>query len=137
MQIILERIQDLDIDDMRGYSAATLEPVMQYEEKDSLEEQFKRRMGMRAYFKQLTMSLVRIRNSKLARTKSSKKKANQEESKVTEERTDGYLNDTEERPMTAATNPPMKKGKGGGKGKKGKKAAPKKKKWATARSLIQ
>jgi len=51
LQVILERIQDLDVDDMRGYSAATLEPVLQYEEKDSQEVQFKRRMGMRAYFK--------------------------------------------------------------------------------------
>ena len=67
MEVILERIQDLDVDDMRGYSAATLESVNQYEEKDSEDVQFKRRMGMRAYFKQLTMSLVRIRNTKLNR----------------------------------------------------------------------
>ena len=51
MEVLLERIQDLDVDDMRGYSAATLEPVNQYEEKDSEDVQFKRRMGMRAYFK--------------------------------------------------------------------------------------
>ena len=64
---MIQRIQNLSIDDARGFSSATLEPVPELEADDSEEEQFKRRMGMRTYFKHLNMSLVRIRNSKIAR----------------------------------------------------------------------
>ena len=115
------------VDDARGFSAATLEPVLPFEANDSLEEQFKRRMGMRNYFKQLNMSLVRIRNAKLAikqrEAKKSKGDIPQEEHgemieiKGNEEEKTDILG--EEVPTTAPTNPPMKK-------KKGKKGQPKK-----------
>ena len=77
---IVERIQELPVGDEREFSRATMLPVLPYEEKDSAEEQFRRRMGMRKYFNQLSMNLVRIKNTKLALSKK-----NQEEVKVIQE----------------------------------------------------
>ena len=54
--------------------------MLPYEENDSAEEQFTRRMGMRKYFNQLSMNLVRIRNTKLALSKK-----NHEEKVIQEE----------------------------------------------------
>ena len=57
----------MDIDDDTAFASATHLPVEDLEADDDEEELFKRRMGMRAYFNQLKMSLVWVRNAKAAK----------------------------------------------------------------------
>ena len=57
----------MDIDDDTAFASANHLPVVDLEANDDEEELFKRRMGMRTYFNQLKMSLVRVRNAKAAK----------------------------------------------------------------------
>ena len=71
-------------------------------------------MGMRKYFNQLSLSLVRIRNTKLAMANKNQEKEKAIEEEDEEEKEAPELVDAK---TTGVTNPPSKKKKGAGKGK--------------------
>jgi hypothetical protein len=61
MRAILEKIQV----SQDSFSRATLSRIDGLEDNDSDYEVFKRRMGMRLYFKELKMNITRINKSKM------------------------------------------------------------------------
>ena len=67
LRAIIDRIEEVDIDDDIAYARATHWPVKSLEANDSEEDLFKRRMGMRKYLNQLRLNLVRVRNAKEAK----------------------------------------------------------------------
>ena len=138
VRAILGRIKDLELDDEDGYAKATYAFVEDLEESDSEQEIFKRRMGMRKYFNQLKMSLVRIKNAKEAKEEAAKRaKEATANSAIPDEiqpaqAAAAFESELKGSKTAAVTNPPIKasakKGKAGGAKKKAtKKKATKKK----------
>ena len=67
LQAILCKLEVVDVEDENAYAEATHARVDSLEASDSDEDLFRRRMGMRTYFMKLKMSVVRVRNAKVAR----------------------------------------------------------------------
>ena len=67
LRALLDKVLEVDVDDEAGYARATHAPVEGLESEDTVEELFRRRMGLRNYLKLLKMSRVSIRNAKVAK----------------------------------------------------------------------
>jgi len=73
LKALLQRIEVLEIDDAEGFAACLLRKVAPYEDFMDEEQIYVRRMRLRQYFKDLRMSMLQIRDSKVARLPKEKK----------------------------------------------------------------
>ena len=71
---ILDKLDQVPIDDEAGFARATYGRVDTLESDDSDNEIFNRRMGIRFYLKQLRVNMVKLHASKIARQASKLKK---------------------------------------------------------------
>jgi len=77
LKAILQRMEDVDVDALIAteFKKSTLLRVEPLEDGDSEEIMFKRRMGLRYYFKDLFMNVERIEKTKKSRAASGKSEA--------------------------------------------------------------
>lgn len=76
---MLSKIKNISLEDDAEYAKVTHELVSGIEDGDEDEEIFKRRMGLRNYFKQLRMSLPLVQNAKRLREEARQAAATVEE----------------------------------------------------------
>jgi hypothetical protein len=70
---ILYRVEAIEIEDTEAFARATTVRT-KYEEKDSVEELFKRRMGLRNYLKLLKMHMGKVKDQKKRKAEEAKLK---------------------------------------------------------------